>query len=126
MMTHPIPRAAAGPRGWWYVFGSASMTLLMIQILTGIGLSLVYVPTADQAYESLVYLNEQQPLGGFLRSLHYWSGSAMVVMVVVHMTQVFLFASHKYPRELNWLTGMLLLLMTLGMAFTGQVLRWDA
>jgi ubiquinol-cytochrome c reductase cytochrome b subunit len=126
MLMHPIPRGAAGPMGWWYVFGSASITLLMIQILSGIGLSLVYVPTADQAYESLVYLNYQQPLGWFLRSLHYWCGSAMVVMVVVHMTQVFLQAAHKYPRELNWLTGVLLLLLTLGMAFSGQVLRWDA
>jgi ubiquinol-cytochrome c reductase cytochrome b subunit len=126
MLMHPIPRGAAGPMGWWYVFGSASMTLLLIQILSGVGLALVYVPTADQAYESLAYLNDQQPLGWFLRSLHYWSGSAMVVMVVVHMTQVFLHGAYKYPRELNWLTGVLLLFLTLGMAFSGQVLRWDA
>jgi ubiquinol-cytochrome c reductase cytochrome b subunit len=126
MLMHPIPRAAAGPLGWWYVFGSASMTLLMIQILSGVGLALVYVPTADQAYESLVYLNYQQPVGWFVRSLHYWSSSAMVLMVVVHMIQVFLHGAYKYPRELNWLTGVLLLLLTLGMAFTGQVLRWDA
>jgi hypothetical protein len=79
--------------------------LLFIQILTGIGLSLVYVPTADQAYESLVYLNYQMPLGWFLRSLHYWSGSAMVFMVVVHAVQVFLHGAYKYPRELNWITG---------------------
>jgi ubiquinol-cytochrome c reductase cytochrome b subunit len=125
MLMHPIPRAAAGPMGWWYVFGSASMTLLVIQVVSGVGLALVYVPTADQAYESLLYLNEKQPLGWFLRSLHYWSGSAMVVMVVVHMIQVFLHAAYKYPRELNWLTGVLLLLVTLGMAFSGQVLRWD-
>jgi ubiquinol-cytochrome c reductase cytochrome b subunit len=125
MMMHPIPRGAAGSMGWWYVFGSASMTLLFLQILTGIGLALVYVPTASEAYESLVYLNYQQPWGWFLRSLHYWSGSAMVIMVVVHMTQVFLHGAYKYPRELNWLTGVVLLLLTLGMAFSGQVLRWD-
>jgi ubiquinol-cytochrome c reductase cytochrome b subunit len=126
MLMHPVPRAVAGPMGWFYVFGSASMTLLALQILTGIGLALVYVPSASQAYESLVYLNYQQPLGWFLRSLHYWSGSGMVVMVVVHMIQVFLHGAYKYPRELNWVTGVFLLLLTLGMAFTGQVLRWDA
>ncbi len=126
MLLHPIPRGAAGPMGWWYVFGSASMTLLMIQILTGIGLALVYVPSTSEAYASLVYLNEHQPFGWFLRSLHYWSSSAMVVMVVVHMTQVFLHGAFKYPRELNWLSGVVLLLLTVGMAFTGQVMRWDA
>ncbi|HLJ93756.1 MAG TPA: cytochrome b N-terminal domain-containing protein [Gemmataceae bacterium] len=126
MLTHPIPRGAAGPLGWWYVFGSASMTLLLIQILSGIALALVYVPTADQAYETLVYLNYHQPAGWFLRSLHYWSGSAMVFMVVAHMVQVFLYGAFKYPRELNWVSGVVLLLLTLGMAFTGQVLRWDA
>lgn len=125
MMRHPIPRGAAGPMGWWYVFGSASLTLLLIQIVTGIGLALVYVPTADQAYESLLYLNYEQPLGWFLRALHYWSGSGMVLLVVVHMTQVFLHAAHKYPRELTWVVGVFLLLLTLGMAFTGQILRWD-
>jgi ubiquinol-cytochrome c reductase cytochrome b subunit len=125
MMRHPIPKGAAGPMGWWYVFGSASLTLLLLQILTGIGLALVYVPTADQAYESLLYLNYEQPLGWFLRALHYWSGSGMVLMVLVHMTQVFLHGAYKYPRELTWVVGVFLLLLTLGMAFTGQVLRWD-
>jgi ubiquinol-cytochrome c reductase cytochrome b subunit len=125
MLKHPIPKGAAGPMGWWYVFGSASLTLLMLQILTGICLSLVYVPVADQAYESLLYLNYQQPWGWFLRALHYYAGSGMVVLVLVHMTQVFLHGSYKYPRELTWVLGVFLLLLTLGMAFTGQIMRWD-
>lgn len=125
MMRHPIPRAAAGPMGWWYVFGSASLTLLLIQILTGIGLALVYVPAADKAYDSLVALNHDVTLGWFLRSLHYYAGSGMVVMMLIHMTQVFLHGAYKYPRELTWVVGVVLLLCTLGMFFTGQVLRWD-
>ena len=125
MLTHPIPRGAAGPMGWWYVFGSASMTLLIIQVVTGIGLALVYVPTADKAYESLLYLNYEQPLGGLLRAMHYYAGSGMVVMVLAHMTQVFLHGAYKYPSELTWVVGVFLLLCTLGMFFSGQVLRWD-
>ena len=101
MMRHPIPRYAAGPMGWWYVFGSASLTLLLIQILTGIGLAMVYVPAADQAYESLLYMNYDQSLGWFLRALHYYAGSAMVVLVLAHMTQVFLHGAYKFPRELT-------------------------
>jgi ubiquinol-cytochrome c reductase cytochrome b subunit len=125
MMNHPVPAAIVGPKGWWYVFGSASLTLLSIQILTGIGLAMVYVPSADQAYETLLYMNYEQPLGWFLRALHYYAGSGMVVMVIVHMTQVFLQGAYKYPRELTWLVGVLLLLLTLGMFFSGQILRWD-
>jgi ubiquinol-cytochrome c reductase cytochrome b subunit len=125
MLTHPIPRGAAGPMGWWYIFGSASVTLLAIQVVTGIGLALVYVPAADKAYESLLYLDYEQPFGWLLRALHYYAGSGMVVMVLAHMTQVFLHGAYKYPRELTWVAGVLLLLCTLGMFFSGQVLRWD-
>ncbi len=125
MLTHPIPKGAAGPMGWWYVFGSASITLLAIQVLTGIGLALVYVPAADKAYESLLYLNDEQPLGGLLRAMHYYAGSGMMVMVLAHMTQVFLHGAYKYPRELTWVMGVFLLLSTLGMFFSGQILRWD-
>jgi ubiquinol-cytochrome c reductase cytochrome b subunit len=125
MMQHPIPRASAGPMGWWYVFGSASLTLLMVQILTGIGLAMVYVPSPDEAYNSLLYLNYDESLGWFLRALHYYAGSGMVVLVLAHATQVFLHGAYKYPRELTWVLGVLLLLCTLGMFFTGQVLRWD-
>ena len=125
MLTHPIPRTVAGPMGWWYVFGSASLTLLMIQIATGIGLALVYVPAADKAYESLLFLNYEQPLGWFLRALHYYAGSGMVVLLIVHVTQVFLHGAYKYPRELTWVIGVFLLLFTMGMFFSGQILRWD-
>ncbi len=125
MMRHPIPRSSAGPMGWWYVFGSASMTLLMVQILTGICLALVYVPAADKAYDSLLYLNYEAPMGWFIRALHYYAGSGMVVLVLAHATQVFLHGAYKYPRELTWMVGVVLLLCTLGMFFTGQVLRWD-
>jgi ubiquinol-cytochrome c reductase cytochrome b subunit len=125
MLQHPIPRASAGPMGWWYVFGSASLTLLILQILTGIGLALVYVPSADKAYDSLLYLNYDQSLGWFLRALHYYAGSGMVVLVLAHATQVFLHGAYKYPRELTWVLGVCLLLCTLGMFFSGQILRWD-
>jgi ubiquinol-cytochrome c reductase cytochrome b subunit len=125
ILKHPIPRGAAGPKGWWYVFGSASMTLIFLQILTGICLALVYVPSPDQAYQSLEYLNYRQPFGWFIRALHNWAASGMVVMVIVHMIQVFLYGAYKYPRELTWVFGVFLLLITLAMAFTGQVLRWD-
>jgi ubiquinol-cytochrome c reductase cytochrome b subunit len=125
MLKHPIPRSAAGPMGWWYIFGSAALTMLLIQILTGIGLALVFVPAADKAYDSLLYLDYEQPLGWFLRALHYYAGSGMVVLVLAHMTQVFLHGAYKYPRELTWCVGVILLLCTLGMFFSGQVLRWD-
>src|SRR5215470_162645 len=125
MMRHPIPREVAGSGGWWYVFGGASLTLAMVQILTGICLALVYVPAADKAYDSLLYLDYNVTLGWFLRALHYYAGSGMVALVLVHMTQVFLHGAYKYPRELTWVVGVVLLLCTLGMFFTGQVLRWD-
>ena len=100
--------------GWWYVFGSASLTFLMIQILTGIGLALVYVPAADQAYESLLYLDYRAAVGLVSAALHYYAGSGMVVMVLVHMTQVFLHGAYKYPRELTWVVGVLLLAVHAG------------
>lgn len=125
LLRHPVPRALTRRAGWFYVFGSASMTLFIIQIVTGICLALVYVPSADQAYESLEYLNYQAFLGWFLRAVHNTTASAMVIMVLVHLVQVFLWGAFKYPRELTWLMGVGLLFLTLGMAFTGQVLRWD-
>ena len=119
---HPVPRNTAS---WWYVFGSAAFTLLMLQIVTGMLLALVYVPSAGQAWNSLNVLNHQLTLGWFLRAMHGWGSNFMIAVVLVHMAQVFLFGAYKFPRELTWILGVFLLLMTLGMAFTGQVLRFD-
>jgi ubiquinol-cytochrome c reductase cytochrome b subunit len=121
-MEHPIPRDTAS---WWYVFGSAALVVFALQVVTGILLGLLYVPSAGEAWSSLQALNHDVTLGWFIRALHGWGSNFMVAIVLIHMTQVFLFGAYKYPRELTWIVGVLLLLMTLGMAFTGQVLRFD-
>jgi ubiquinol-cytochrome c reductase cytochrome b subunit len=119
---HPVPRASAS---WWYVFGSAALTIFILQVFTGIMLALIYVPSAAEAWNSLQYLNHGVTLGWFLRAVHGWGSNFMVAVVLIHMCQVFLFGAYKFPRELTWIVGVFLLLMTLGMAFTGQVLRFD-
>src|SRR5437667_11133312 len=121
-MAHPVPRETAS---WFYVFGSAALTVFVLQIVTGILLALVYVPSAGEAWSSLQILNHDVSLGWFIRAVHGWGSNFMIAIVLIHMVQVFLFGAHKYPRELTWIVGVLLLLMTLGMAFTGQVLRFD-
>lgn len=121
-MLHRVPRRSAS---WFYVFGSGALTVLTLQIVTGILLALVYVPSGAEAWNSLQILNHGIPLGWFIRALHGWGSNFMLAIVLIHMVQVFLFGSYKFPRELNWILGVFLLLMTLGMAFTGQVLRFD-
>ncbi len=119
---HPIPASSAS---WWYVFGSAATVLLGLQVITGILLALIYVPSAAEAWNSLQFLNHSISLGWFLRAMHGWGSNFMIAIVLIHMAQVFLFGAYKFPRELNWMIGVFLLLLTLGMAFTGQVLRFD-
>src|SRR6188474_1016704 len=119
---HPVPRNTAS---WWYVFGSAALVVFLLQTVTGILLGLIYVPSADEAWSSLQTLNHDVTLGWFIRALHGWGSNFMVAIVLIHMAQVFLFGAYKFPRELTWIVGVCLLLMTLGMAFTGQVLRFD-
>ena len=119
---HPVPSKSAS---WWYVFGSAALTILILQVVTGIMLALIYVPSAGEAWNSLQYLNHGVTLGWFLRAVHGWGSNFMVAVVLIHMCQVFLFGAYKFPRELTWIVGVFLLLMTLGMAFTGQIMRFD-
>ncbi len=119
---HPVPRNTAS---WFYVFGSAALTVFILQLVTGILLALIYVPSAGEAWSSLQALNHQVALGWFIRAMHGWGSNFMVAIVLIHMVQVFLFGAHKFPRELTWVIGVFLLMMTLGMAFSGQVLRFD-
>ena len=120
-MTHKVPRSAK----WWYVFGSATLMFFGIQVCTGIVLATMYAPSAADAWASLEYIDQQVPFGWLLRALHGWSSNAMVLMMAVHMSQVFLHATYRFPRELTWMVGVGLAGLTLALAFTGQVMRWD-
>jgi ubiquinol-cytochrome c reductase cytochrome b subunit len=121
-MGHRIPRSSAS---WFYVLGSGTLVCFAVQVVTGICLALVYVPSAGDAYASLEYLNHEQMLGWFMRAIHYWGSNFMVALLTLHMIQVFLFGAYKYPRELTWMIGCVLFLLTLGAAFTGQIMRFD-
>jgi ubiquinol-cytochrome c reductase cytochrome b subunit len=119
---HPTP---ANNASWWYVFGSAATVLLILQVFTGILLALIYSPSANEAWTSLGMLNHSITLGWYVRAIHGWGSDFMIAIVLIHMVQVFLFGAYKFPRELTWMVGVGLLLLTLGMAFTGQVMRFD-
>jgi len=121
-MEHHVPRSSAS---WWYVFGSAALTIFALQVVTGILLAFTYVPSAAEAWNSLQHLNHDVTLGWYLRAVHGWGSDFMVAVVLIHFCQVFLFGAYKFPRQLTWIIGVFLLLMTLGMAFTGQVMRFD-
>jgi len=118
---HP---AAPGVK-WKYVFGSAVLTAFIMQVFSGIGLLTTYVPSTGGAYESLQYITDEAPLGHFLRGMHYWGASAMVTLLIIHFLRVFLMGSFKFPRELNWFSGVLLMATTLLIAFCGEIMRWD-
>ncbi|MCG8474216.1 MAG: cytochrome b N-terminal domain-containing protein [Cytophagales bacterium] len=120
-MNHLVPPGAK----WFYVFGSATMFCLILQVVTGVGLSMLYQPSADTAYESLMYIQEQAVLGRWLRGIHYFGASGMILLMGIHMIRVYLMAVYKFPREMQWITGVVLLLLTVVMGFTGQLLRWD-
>jgi ubiquinol-cytochrome c reductase cytochrome b subunit len=121
IMKHPAPRNAT----WMYVFGTATLFSFVLQAVTGVFLALSYVPSAGEAYQSLQFITNDAVMGGVLRGIHYFGASSMVLFVGIHLLRVLLTGAYKFPRELNWLTGSILLLLTVGNAFTGQLLRWD-
>jgi ubiquinol-cytochrome c reductase cytochrome b subunit len=118
---HPIPPGT----GWSYVFGSAVMIALIIQVVTGTALAMGYVSSAGEAYQALQFITNNAFMGNFLRGMHFFGASAMVLLLGIHMTQVFVMGCYKYPRELNWITGVALLILVVAIGFTGQLLRWD-
>jgi len=110
---------------WLYTLGSATLFVAVNQIVTGILLTVYYVPTPDHAYDSVQYITTQIPAGWLVRGLHHWGASAMVVLTVLHLLRVVAYGAYKYPREVTWLTGVGLLLVVLGFGFTGYLLPWD-
>lgn len=108
-----------------YVFGSGLLYIFLSQILTGVFLALYYVPSADHAHTTVAYLTKEVSAGAFLRSLHSYGSSAMVVILLLHFAQTFLYGSYKGRRELLWLSGCVLFALVVGMAFTGYLLPWD-
>ena len=110
---------------WFYTLGSATLFVAILQGITGILLTIYYVPTPDHAYDSVVYITTQLPAGWLIRGLHHWGASAMVVLSVAHLLRVYLLGAYKYPREVTWISGVFLLLIVIGFGFTGYLLPWD-
>lgn len=121
VLDEPIPGGAR----WAYVFGSGLLFIFLLQVVTGIALALYYTPTAETAHTSVAYITKQVAGGAFLRSLHSYGSSAMIIVLALHFLQTFIYGSFKGKRELLWMTGALLSFLVLGMGFTGYLLPWD-
>ncbi|MGE0814414.1 MAG: cytochrome b N-terminal domain-containing protein [Vicinamibacterales bacterium] len=125
LLAHALDEPLPPGTGWAFTTGSVLALLLGCQALTGVGLAMYYVPSPSLAYDSLRYLMSGVPLGGLMRGLHFWGASFIVVAAVVHMARVFFYGSYKAPRELTWMTGVVLLLVILGFSLSGYLLPWD-
>ena len=125
LLAHPIPLALDRRVGWFYVLGFSVLTAFVIQVASGVALAMTYVPSSEDAYDSLRFISDAAVLGRFIRGVHWFGACAMAVLIVAHVARVFLMGAYKFPREVNWLSGSLLFVATALMAFTGQTLRWD-
>ena len=121
MMFRKVPKGT----NWFYTLGSATMFAFLSQAVTGVVLAMYYVPSANGAYNSIRHINNDVFLGEFVHGMHRWGSSVMVILVFLHMGRTFFFGAYKYPRELNWVIGVLLLMMTMAMGFTGYLLPFD-
>jgi ubiquinol-cytochrome c reductase cytochrome b subunit/menaquinol-cytochrome c reductase cytochrome b subunit len=115
------------PRGinWAYTLGSATLFAFLNQAVTGVFLAMYYQPGTSTAYESIRNINDNVFLGQFVHSMHKWGASVMIILIFLHMGRVFFFGAYKYPRELTWIIGVVLLILTLVMGFTGYLLPFD-
>jgi menaquinol-cytochrome c reductase cytochrome b subunit len=115
------------PKGtnWFYTLGSATLFAFLSQAVTGVFLAMYYVPSATEAYESTRRITNEIFLGELVRGMHKWGATVMVVLIFLHMARVFFFGAYKYPRELNWVVGFVLLILTFVMALTGYLLPFD-
>jgi menaquinol-cytochrome c reductase cytochrome b subunit len=115
------------PKGtnWFYTLGSATLFAFVSQAITGVFLAMYYVPSATQAYPSITHLTNDVFLGEFVRGMHKWGATVMVILIFLHMARTFIWGAYKYPRELNWVIGVLLLILTMAMALTGYLLPFD-
>ena len=120
-LTEDVPGGAS----YWYVFGSVTLFALTLQIVTGIFLTFYYAPSSATAWESTKYIYDHVPLGWFVMSLHYWGATAMIALLFMHMLQVMIWGAYKAPRELLWVVGVILLVVTLVLGLTGYLLPWD-
>lgn len=123
---HKVPPGVhSGKTAWMYVLGFATLVSLLVQVGTGIALVTQYIPSPESAHASLEHLTNATSWGQFVRALHYFGASAMVLFVFLHMARVFLTGSFKFPREMSWISGVFLLVLVMAMGFSGQLLRWD-
>ncbi len=116
------------PKGinWFYTLGSATLFAFLNQAVTGVFLAMFYQPNVNGgAYESIRYITDDAFLGQLVRSMHKWGASVMIILIFLHMARVFFFGAYKYPRELTWIIGVTLLILTLAMGFTGYLLPFD-
>ena len=115
------------PKGtnWFYTLGSATLFAFVFQALTGVFLAMYYTPSPTQAYGSITHLTNDVWMGEFVRGMHKWGASVMIICIFLHMARTFFFGAYKYPRELNWVIGVVLLILTLVMGLTGYLLPFD-